>query len=127
MLNAQSQAESRESDAARQRTTETSVRILRSAEEIENIRGFWSAWSGERDSDIDIFLELFRGDQVRQRLHVLVVEQDGKPIALMAGRIVRRHLAFRIGYFTIFNSLTNVMTFPHGSLRGIFRRTPVNS
>lgn len=118
MPKAQSEVESRQSDIARSHITETSVRILHTAEEIESIRGFWSACSGERDSDIDILLALVRGDQARQRPHVLVVEEDGKPTALMAGRVIRRQLAFRIGYFNIFKSLASVMTFPYGSLRG---------
>ena len=82
MPKAQSEVESRQSDIARSHITETSVRILHTAEEIESIRGFWSACSGERDSDIDILLALVRGDQARQRPHVLVVEEDGKPTAL---------------------------------------------
>lgn len=96
----------------------TTVRILRTVAEVEGIRSFWISLVGTRDSDIDVVLTLVRSDPSIQRPYVLVVEQDGNPISLMAGWVVRRNVPFRIGYWMIFNPIARVMTFPYGCLRG---------
>lgn len=91
---------------------------MRTLEEVERLRSAWSAWPGSRDGDIDVFLTVLRKDPAIQRPHILLIEEDGQPVALMAGRIVRKRLAFRFGYFRIFSPLVDVMAFPFGSLRG---------
>ena len=94
------------------------LRILRSVEEVETLRSFWSSSPGLRDSDIEMYLSGLRNTGVTLRPHVLVVYRGGEPSALMAGRIDRRRLAFRVGYFNLFKPLANVLTFPYGGLRG---------
>jgi len=95
------------------------VRILRSVSEIESVREFWSTSPGTRDSDIDIFF-LGRGqdntDTAQPR--VLALYRAGRPVALIAGKIVRREFTFRLGYFRLFKRMANVLTIPYGGLRG---------
>lgn len=93
------------------------VKILRSAEEVESVREFWSSCSGTLDSDIDVFLTKNSDIPEGLRPCVLVLYRGGKPVALMAGRIVRRRIEFRLGWFTLFKPLVNVFTI-RGGLRG---------
>ena len=98
---------------------DSAVRVLRSASEVESVRAFWSSSSGTRDSDIDIFfLEGRREIPDAPQPRVLVLYRDGKPVALIAGKIVRREFTFRLGYFRLFKRKVNVMTIPYGGLRG---------
>src|ERR1035437_4739949 len=83
------------------------VRILRSAAEVESVREFWSSSHGTRDSGIDIFLSGLRSNSEALRPRVLVLYRDGKPVALMAGKIVRREFAFRLGWFRLFKPIVN--------------------
>ena len=95
-----------------------SVRILRSAAEVEAVREFWSSSPGTRDSDIDIFLGGLHNGSEDLQPRVLVLYRGGEPVVLMAGKISRRKFTFRIGYFRLFNPMVNVMTIPYGGLRG---------
>jgi hypothetical protein len=95
------------------------VRILRSAPEVETVREFWCSSPGTRDSDIDIFfLDGLRSNSEALQPRVLVLYRGGKPVVLMAGKIVRREFTFRVGYFRLFKRMVNVMTVPYGGLRG---------
>lgn len=94
------------------------MRTLRSAEEVESVREFWSSSPGTRDSDIDIFLSERRSGPEALRPHVLVLYRGGKPAVLMAGKIVRRELPFRVGWFTLFRPRIDAMMIPYGALRG---------
>jgi hypothetical protein len=95
------------------------VRILRSAAEIETVREFWAATPGTRDSDIDIFFLPRQGKNphVAQPL-VLAIYRDGKPAALLIGKIVRREFVFRVGSLRLGKVMANVLTIPYGGLRG---------
>jgi hypothetical protein len=94
------------------------VRILRSATEVEAVREFWSSCAGTRDSDIDIFLGGLRNNSEDLQPRVLVLYRGGKPVVLMAGKIIRREFTFRVGYFRLFKPTVNVMTIPYGGVRG---------
>jgi Acetyltransferase (GNAT) domain len=95
------------------------VRILRSAPEVESVREFWSSCPGTRDSDIDIFfLDGQRNSPDAPQPRVLVLYRGRIPVALLAGKIVRRKFTFRLGYFPLFSRMVNVMTIPYGGLRG---------
>jgi hypothetical protein len=93
------------------------VKILRTAEEVESLREFWSSCPGTLDSDIDSFLSTPAPITESLRLRVFVLYRGGKPLALMAGTIARQRFVFRIGWLRIFKPLVNVLTI-HGGLRG---------
>ena len=97
---------------------QVSIKVLRTAEEIEGLRGYWSAWPGSRDSDIDGVLTECRTSPDVLAPHVIVVYRDGVPAALLAGRIVRRRFEFQIGYLSPFKPLANAIMIPYGGFRG---------
>jgi hypothetical protein len=99
-------------------STPQTVRILRSIEEVESLRSFWSTRSGLRDSDIDVFLTTFKNTPAAIAPYVVVLYRGGDPTALMAGRIDHRRLSFRVGYVSLFKPLAKVITFTYGALRG---------
>ena len=49
--------------------------------------------------------------------HVIVLYKDGAPTALLAGRVVRRQLAFRVGISIYLNLSVRVLSVPYGGLR----------
>src|SRR5688500_16615065 len=65
----------------------TSVRVARNEDEVEALRPEWEALQGEElMSDIDFFLTYARNAPGMIRPHVVLVERDGSPRALVVGR-----------------------------------------
>jgi hypothetical protein len=94
------------------------VRILRTVEEIEEVRGFWASWPGTRDSDIDLLLAACGAGSKRRCPHILVLYRGEKPVALIAGSISLRRVPFGVGDFRLFNPIAKVLDIPYGGLRG---------
>jgi Acetyltransferase (GNAT) domain len=94
------------------------VKVLRSAEEIERIREFWNSCPGARDSDIDVFLPKHPSTHQALRPCVLVLYRGGRPSSLLAGRIIHQRFGFRIGWFDLFKPPLDVLTIPQGGLHG---------
>jgi len=76
----------------------TTVRVCRTVADIEEIRPFWASWKGYRDSDIDFYLEFIRTRQEVLRPHVIVLSRDGRPDALLIGRLEKTRIDSKIGY-----------------------------
>jgi hypothetical protein len=93
------------------------VRVLRTAEEVEEIREFWSSTAGTAHSDIDVLLTTCRAGSPGTRPHVLVLYRDGKPVALVSGVISCMGLSLDFGYLR-FRPVVRVLTVPYGGLRG---------
>jgi hypothetical protein len=85
--------------------------------ELEEIRGVWESWPGNRDSDIDSFLTFMSSHPETQRPHVLAVYREGKLDAILVGRLGRERIQCRVGYLQL--TLTaRIMYFVYGALRG---------
>ena len=98
--------------------SETTVRVLRTLSEVEEIRPWWGSWQGNPDADIDLYLSFFRaGTTEIVRPHVIVVYRGGIPDAILVGRIDHRPIHFRIGYLP-FRPKANILFFVAGALRG---------
>lgn len=98
-------------------STSRTVRVLRSIEEVESAREFWSSCPGSLDSDIDVLLLAHASTREAPRPCVHVLYRGGKPFALMAGRIFRTRFVFRLGWLSLFEPLVNVLTI-RGGMRG---------
>ncbi len=94
------------------------VRVLRTAEEVEGIRDFWTSFPGTRDSDIDLLLSECGTGSDGRRPYALVLYRDEKPVALISASLVRRRLMLGVGYLGLFTPLANVMDITRGGLRG---------
>lgn len=94
-----------------------SVRVLRSVPELEEIRAAWESWPGYRDSDMDFYLTVLRWCPEAVRPHVIVAYRYGRPDAILVGRLDRRTVDFRLGYFTV-NRRADMLYFVTGGMRG---------
>ncbi|MGA3165848.1 MAG: GNAT family N-acetyltransferase [Terriglobia bacterium] len=95
-----------------------SVKILRSAAEIEDFRETWKSWQCHPNSDLDFYLTILRLRPEILRPHVIVVHQGGSPDAMLVGRVEEREIRFKIGYATIFKSRARLLVFIYAGLLG---------
>lgn len=96
----------------------TELRVARSLTEVEAIREAWAGWPGHRDSDIDFYVMIVRSYSEVVRPHVITLYRDGRPDAILIGRLERKRLAFRIGYLPGFSLWTRCLTFVYGAVHG---------
>jgi len=102
-----------------------SVRILRSAAEIEDLRETWKSWQYHPNSDIDFYLTVNRLRPQILRPHVMVLYRDKRPDAMLIGRIVDERIAFNIGYKTILEPQARILKIPLSGFLG--NLSPANS
>lgn len=100
------------------KTEEIEIRIARSLSEVEALRGAWAAWPGHRDSDIDFYLMIVQSYSEVLRPHVIAIYRNGKPNAILVGRLEKKHLAFNIGYLHPFRLWARCLTFVYGAIHG---------
>jgi hypothetical protein len=94
------------------------VGVLRTLPEIEEIRREWESWPGHRDSDIDMFSAVVASNPEALRPHVIVAYRDGRPDAILIGRIDLTTLPIRIGYWQLPAPQVRLLTFVIGAQRG---------
>jgi hypothetical protein len=102
-----------------------SVRILRSAAEIEEVRETWKSWQYHPNSDIDFFLAVNRLRPQILRPHVVMLYRDGRPDAMLIGRIVNEQIDLKVGYKTILAPRTRTLRILHNGFLG--NLSPANS
>lgn len=93
------------------------VRVLKTLPELEEVRAQWESWPGNRDSEINSYLTFLRSNPATVRPHVVVVYRNGRPDAILVGRVDLGHIACRLGYLRL-NLPATVMCFVYGALRG---------
>jgi CelD/BcsL family acetyltransferase involved in cellulose biosynthesis len=97
----------------------TSVRVARNEDEVEAMRPQWEELQGhELTSDIDFFLTYVRNAPGLIRPHVVLVERDGAPLALVVGRVEQSRVPARLGYKTLFNPEMRTLTIVYGGVLG---------
>jgi hypothetical protein len=97
--------------------SEAFVKVLRAIPELEEIREVWESWPGNRDSEIETYLTFVRSSPETERPHVLVVYRQGRPDAILVGRIDQGKIRCRLGYFGM-GFRARIMCFVYGALRG---------
>jgi CelD/BcsL family acetyltransferase involved in cellulose biosynthesis len=97
----------------------TTVRVARSFEEVEELRPAWELLeNGRVTSDIDFMLAYCRHTAGVVRPHVVLVEEDGKPVALAAGRLEDTRLPGRLGFKVVLDTRVRALTIVYGGLLG---------
>jgi hypothetical protein len=96
---------------------EATVQVLKSVPELEIIREVWESWPGNRDSQMEPYLSHLRSNAAIMRPHVLVVYREGKPDAILVGRIDRGRVDCKFGYLRL-NPSALIMYFVYGAFRG---------
>ena len=83
----------------------TTVRVARSFEEAEELRPAWERLQNNHvTSDIDFVLTYCRHTQGIIRPHIVLLEENGEPVALAAGRLEDITLPARLGYKVVLDS-----------------------
>ena len=92
-------------------------------EEIEAIRPIWEQMQRNEprpvpNADIDRYLSVVKtsGDDVRP--HIMVMKCDGRPVAIMIGRIEKRQLDFKFGYKKLFSPALRCLSVVYGGIIG---------
>jgi CelD/BcsL family acetyltransferase involved in cellulose biosynthesis len=97
----------------------TDVRTARTTEEVEALRRVWEGF--ERDvvtADLDYHLMVVDRSPEAVRPHVLLVERNGAPAALVAARVEDIQLPVKIGYTTISRPSVRALTVSYGGVLG---------
>lgn len=94
------------------------VRVIRSTDELEDIRDNWTSWQYHPNSDIDFYLTVNRLRPQVLRPHVIVLYRDAVPTAMLVGRIEDKHLDLKVGYRSVFRPKARVMNFVHEGFLG---------
>jgi hypothetical protein len=107
-------AEAIENQSARR---DPRVKLFGSIESLETLRAKWLTWSGNRDSDWYLNLEILKSNLNRESPYVLCVYRDGVPDAILVGRKSRGSMRLRIGYLKLDLTVTQLY-FVYGAFRG---------
>jgi len=97
--------------------SEPSVKVLRAIPELEEIREVWESWPGNRDSEMLSYSTFVRTNPGTVRPHVLAVYREGRPDAILVGRIDKGEISCRVGYLGV-GFGARIMCFVTGALRG---------
>jgi hypothetical protein len=94
------------------------IRVIRSLEEVEEIREIWAAWKSHRDSEIDFCLRFVWSRPEVIRPHVIVLYRNGRPDAMLVGRLEQARIKSKIGYLYTPGIPARILVFAYGSLLG---------
>ena len=94
------------------------VRVLRNRAEIEPLRDFWNSYNPTRDADLDYFLFIIDLYPEALRPHVVVLYDEGKPKALLAGRLEQSRIPIRFGRVALPFPKVCLIQFVHGGALG---------
>jgi hypothetical protein len=97
---------------------QVTVQTIRDLREVESVRNIWESWQETRDADIDFFIGLVRSRGSDCRPHVIVLNRNGRPDALLVGLKDRRTIPFRLCSIKMFQLEVNVIEFVRGGLLG---------
>jgi CelD/BcsL family acetyltransferase involved in cellulose biosynthesis len=101
------------------RSTTPTIRVLRSAEELAALRAAWSGMAfAYFDADIDYLLAVADAHADVIRPHVLMLERDGEPEAMLVARLEQRILPASFGYATLWRPSLRCITVVHGGVVG---------
>lgn len=93
-------------------------RVVRSLAEIEDIRGIWMSWQCHPNSDIDFYLAILGSRPEILQPHIIVVYREGRPDAMLIGRIQHAAIDLKIGYKSFFRTQVRQLNFIYGGLLG---------
>ena len=96
-----------------------------SLEAVERLRSSWEALqSADRfpnvNSDIDRYISVVKSLGSQSSPHVIMLSREGRPVAMLLGRIEEQGVDVRIGYRTILKPRLKALTIVHGGVLGSF-------
>jgi CelD/BcsL family acetyltransferase involved in cellulose biosynthesis len=94
------------------------VRTVRVLAEVEELKDFWASCPTHRDADFDFYLFYLRNSPEVVRPHVIVLYRDGRPHAMLVGRLETRGVDIRFGYIRLIRLRLRALTFMYGGVLG---------
>ena len=101
----------------------TQVTIAQNIEEIESLRPAWeSIQQNDRftmpDADIDRYISVVKANDETMRPHIMLIEHDDKPAAMIISRIEKHKLDLKLGYKTLLSPKLRCLTVVYGGILG---------
>jgi hypothetical protein len=94
------------------------IRIFRTREEIESLRGFWNICGCDRDADLDFYLFIVDLYPETIRPHVVALYDRDVPTTLLAGRLDISRVTVKAGYMVVPVPKTRILRFVYGGCLG---------
>jgi CelD/BcsL family acetyltransferase involved in cellulose biosynthesis len=94
------------------------VRTVRVLAELEELKDFWAKCPTHRDADFDFYLFYLRNSPEVVRPHVILLSRDGRPHAMLVGRLEKRGVNIRLGYIRLIRLRLRTLTFMYGGVLG---------
>jgi hypothetical protein len=100
-------------------TAQLTLRVIRTLEEIEDLRAIWSDWNQHRHSDIDFYLGHESSAPGFVRPHIILLSREGNPEAMLIGRLVHERVEeFYVGRRRVWRPKVRVLHISEGGLLG---------
>jgi hypothetical protein len=103
-----------------------SARIVKTLSEVEELRDMWERFQWYPDTDIDFFLTLLKSRPEIIGPHIVVIYENGSPIAMAVGRIEEMVLKSKAGYLDLHKAKVRSITFGYGGLIGSLNESATN-
>lgn len=97
---------------------QATIRIVRTIEEVEDLRAAWISWQWNADADIDFYLAKLRSRKECLRPHIIVLYRGGQPILMIVGRLDNGGVELKIGYWRLGSPGARVLAFIYGGVLG---------
>jgi hypothetical protein len=94
------------------------MRTVRVLAEVDELKDFWARCPTHRDADFDFYLFYLRNSPEVVRPHVIVLYRDGRPHAMLVGRLEKRGIDIRFGYIRLISFRLRTLTFMYGGVLG---------
>jgi hypothetical protein len=95
-----------------------SVQVFRTVEELSALRTAWADMAHHPNADIDFYLTILSVRPEILRPHVIVLLEDGRPVAMMVGRLEDSELPLTLGYRILFKPRVRLLTIVYGGVFG---------
>ena len=100
------------------KTVKYDIRVIKSLEEIEDIRNFWETHQYYPDVDIDFYIAFCRANKENVSPHITVLMKQGRPDAIMIGRVDHTDFNFRFGYKVLLGVKVHTLNILYGGIIG---------
>jgi CelD/BcsL family acetyltransferase involved in cellulose biosynthesis len=117
-MNPSSAALARRDDSEQISRAKDGVRVLRTLEELEDVRAAWTSWPVHRDAHFDVYKTILNALDEVPEPYVIVVDRGGQPDAMLIGRISKSNLKERVGYVGFTIRGVRVLNFVYGAFVG---------
>ena len=99
-------------------SAEHSIRIIRSFEEVEEIRSFWEQQQWHPYTDIQYYLKFAEVHEGFIRPHVMVLSRGGQPETLVIGWIQKKRFNWKFGYKTVYKPQARCLFVEYAGILG---------